>query len=280
MDERADRIAERFDRPLLIAAVLTIPVTILQLLPPADPWRTIADVLNWVIWLAFLAEIVIMLAVTSSRRRWLRGHLLDVAIVVLTPPFLVSIVQSVRLLRLLRLLRLIRLAPLIRRLFSTEGLQFAALLTLLTALAGGLAFASVENRSAGDGIYWAITTMTTVGYGDITPKTPEGKVIAITVMLVGIGSQRSSSEPSRNASPTGRFKRSNSQTKTSCSTSKRSPRASSTSSRHSPNASRVLPSTAESRPEAKCAVLRRLRSGANASSASEARARLSAPVDD
>jgi voltage-gated potassium channel len=45
----------------------------------------------------------------------------------------------------------------------------------------------VENRSLGNGIYWAVTTMTTVGYGDITPKTPEGKIMAITVMLIGIG---------------------------------------------------------------------------------------------
>jgi hypothetical protein len=37
MDARADRVADRFERPLLVAAVLTIPVTILQLLPPADP---------------------------------------------------------------------------------------------------------------------------------------------------------------------------------------------------------------------------------------------------
>ena len=56
MDERSERIAKRFDRPLLIAAVLTIPVTILQLLPADDPWLTIADVLNWTIWLLFLAE--------------------------------------------------------------------------------------------------------------------------------------------------------------------------------------------------------------------------------
>jgi voltage-gated potassium channel len=88
MDELSERIADRFERPLLVAAVLTIPVTILQLLPPADPWRTIADVLNWTIWLTFLAEVVVMLAVVPKRRQWLRGHPLEVAIVVLTPPFL------------------------------------------------------------------------------------------------------------------------------------------------------------------------------------------------
>ena len=45
----------------------------------------------------------------------------------------------------------------------------------------------MENVSFGDGIYWAIATMTTVGYGDITPKTAEGKALAVVVMLVGIG---------------------------------------------------------------------------------------------
>jgi voltage-gated potassium channel len=54
-------------------------------------------------------------------------------------------------------------------------------------VAGGVAFASVENIPVGDGVYWAITTMTTAGYGDINAGTPEGKVITITVMLVGIG---------------------------------------------------------------------------------------------
>ena len=59
MDERSERMAERFARPLMVAAVLTIPVTILQLLPPPDPWRTISDVLNWMIWLAFVAEVAV-----------------------------------------------------------------------------------------------------------------------------------------------------------------------------------------------------------------------------
>jgi voltage-gated potassium channel len=187
IDERSEHVACCFERPLLVAAVLTIPVTILQLLPPPDPWRTIADVLNWLIWLMFLAEVVVMLVVVPSKRDWLRRHPLELAIVTLTPPFLVSIVQSARVLRLLRLLRFLRLAPLVRVLFSGEGISYAALLTMLTAVTGGASFASVEHISFGDGIYWAITTMTTVGYGDIAAHTAEGKAIAIAVMLTGIG---------------------------------------------------------------------------------------------
>jgi voltage-gated potassium channel len=187
MDERSERIAERFEGPLIVAAVLTIPITILQLLPPPDPWRTMADVLNWLIWGAFLTEVVVMLAVVPAKSAWLRGHPIEVAIVLLTCPLLAAAIQSARVLRLLRLLRFLRLAPLVRVLFSSEGVRYAALLTLLTAITGGVAFASVENISLGDGLYWALTTMTTVGYGDVTPKTPEGKAITIAVMLVGIG---------------------------------------------------------------------------------------------
>jgi voltage-gated potassium channel len=187
VSDRSDRIEQRFARPLIVAAVLTIPVTILQLLPPPDPWRTMADVLNWIIWGAFLVEVVVMLAVVPSRTEWLRRHPVDIAIVLLTAPVLASLVQSARVLRLLRLIRFIRLAPLVRVLFSAEGVRYAALLTVLTALTGGAAFASVEKLPMGDGLYWAITTMTTVGYGDVSPSTPEGKAIAIAVMLVGIG---------------------------------------------------------------------------------------------
>jgi voltage-gated potassium channel len=45
----------------------------------------------------------------------------------------------------------------------------------------------VEKRSTWQGVYWAVTTMMTVGYGDISPKTDGGRIIAIFVMVVGIG---------------------------------------------------------------------------------------------
>ena len=53
----------------------------------------------------------------------------------------------------------------------------------MTALGGGAAFAEVENRSAWDGIYWAVSTMTTVGDGDVHPTTNGGRVIALFVIV-------------------------------------------------------------------------------------------------
>jgi voltage-gated potassium channel len=186
-DARTVSVQHFFEKPLLVAAVLSIPATILQTTRVSEPWGTLGTALNWVIWIAFLAELVVMLAIVPNRGRYLTAHPLDLAIVVLTPPLLTSAVQSVRLLRLLRVFRLLRLAPLAHAAFSLEGLKAAASLALLTAIAGGGGFAAEEGISFGNGLYWAITTMTTVGYGDITPKTTESKVIAVVVMLVGIG---------------------------------------------------------------------------------------------
>ena len=69
-----------------------------------------------------------------------------------------------------------------------SGLRYAAILAGVTAFAGGSLFASLESdQSTGNGIYWAITTMTTVGYGDPVPTTVASKFLAVAVMLIGIG---------------------------------------------------------------------------------------------
>jgi voltage-gated potassium channel len=189
VDDRSRRVARLFEIPILVAALLVIPVIAIEQARTDDPWRSIAAVLNWAIWIAFAAELVVMLAVVPNRWRWLRDHPLEVVIVVLTPPFLPASLQAVRALRLLRVLRLLRLLGIARRVFSLEGLRYVAVLALLTALAGGAALAALEEKatSTWDGVWWAVVTMTTVGYGDFTPVTPEGRLVAVVVMIVGIG---------------------------------------------------------------------------------------------
>jgi len=193
MTERARRVEERFEWPLLIAALLTIPAIAIEQSSVGQPYDTIAGILDWVVWLAFLIELVVMLAVVPDRRRWLREHPLELAIVVLTPPFLPAALQAARIFRLLRLLTLVKGAVLLRRLMSTEGIRDSAVLALATVLVGGAAYSAIEKThdgepiSAWDGVWWAITTVTTVGYGDTYPDTTAGRIIAMAVMFVGIG---------------------------------------------------------------------------------------------
>lgn len=185
MDERAERVERRIEPAVMVAALLVVPAIVLDEAHDAGGWQTVADVLNWVSWSIFVLEALVMLAVVRDRSRWLREHPLEVMIVVLTLPF-VTAFASLRLLRLLALVRLIRVGQISKRVFSMTGLRYAALLATITAFAGGAAFAALERgQGTWEGIYWAITTMTTVG-SSIYPTTTGGEIVSVAVVLVGI----------------------------------------------------------------------------------------------
>jgi voltage-gated potassium channel len=128
------------------------------------------------------------LALVDDRYRWLREHPIELVVVILTPPLLPPGLQSLRVIRLLRLLRLLKLAQLSRRVFSLQGLRYAALLAVLTVIAGGAVFVALEHShhySDWTGIYWALTTMTTLG-SNVYPTTVGGEILAVAIVLVGV----------------------------------------------------------------------------------------------
>jgi voltage-gated potassium channel len=187
MSPRALALERRFERPMLVAAALVIPALFLGS-SDDETLRTLARVLNWGIWLAFTVELVAMLAVVNSRRGWLLHNLLSVAIVVLTVPLLPELVQGARAVRALRLARLLRHAPLFRLVFSLRGLRYATFFTVLVVLTGAAAFDSLESDATVlDSAYWALGEMTTVGSGDIVATTDGAKLLAMALMIVGIG---------------------------------------------------------------------------------------------
>jgi voltage-gated potassium channel len=191
VDARSEALQAKFEWPVIVAALMTIPLVLIQESNLSQPWPTIGTVLNWGTWLVFATEVVAMLWVVPSKRTWLRGHVLDVLVTVLTPPFAPAAWQAGRAYRVLRLLRLLRVFS-VRRLLSLEGLKLAAVAAVATVILGGVIVASIETTArepwtAWDGIWWAVTTVTTVGYGGLEPQTDSGRIIASVIMLVGIG---------------------------------------------------------------------------------------------
>ena len=171
-----------FDVATVAAAILTLPVVVGLALDPPAGVETALEIVNWGLWGVFAAELSTMVAVSSDRAGWLRRHPVTPAVVLVTLPAFAGL-ELFRLVRLLRGRGARRIADGVT---SAEGLRNVALLALLTVALGGLAFARVEpGIKVGDGLYWAVTTVTTTGYGDIVPTTSAGKALAVFVMLVG-----------------------------------------------------------------------------------------------
>lgn len=176
--------------PLILAALLAIPVIVIQESNIGGLWETTTTVLDWVIWGVFAANLIIMLAVVPDRRRWLINNPLDLLIVVLTPPFLPATLKIARVLPVVKLVWLLMLTHRLRGLFSLQGLRYAALVVFTVVVAGGVVFVAVEpgqELSDWDGLWWAAETVTTVAYGDIYPTTALGRIVATVVMITGIG---------------------------------------------------------------------------------------------
>lgn len=97
------------------------------------------------------------------------------------------IARLIRVTRLLRLFRLVGLAGKLRKFLHTNGFIYWLYLSITLLVICAVAYSISENVSLGEAFWWAIATSTTVGYGDISPHTFVGKIVAFVLMLVGIG---------------------------------------------------------------------------------------------
>jgi voltage-gated potassium channel len=187
--------ARTLDSAVLIGALATIPLTLLAEETPVPTWVPVAD---WAVWTVFLLEYVVLLAAAPDRLRFVRRNPLRLAVIVISYPHLPAAFGLVRLARFVRFLRVARVVGVtaraitaLRDVFGRRGVVGAAVISSLIIVAGGAAIALLEPQTVhgglADGIWWAIVTASTVGYGDIAPVTPWGRLIAVLLMLCGVG---------------------------------------------------------------------------------------------
>jgi voltage-gated potassium channel len=202
--ERFERIERATDVPMGVLALVLVPALILEARAQSAGVRHIAAALNWIVWLAFCAEFLGKLTFAPSRRMFVRRSWFDLLIIFLSPPFLVPdawqgvrAVRAVRLLRLLRFVRAVAVAMIglkeVGEALRHKKFHYVALLTVVVVSVGAVAIFVVEGgenksiTSLGDAFWWAIVTVTTVGYGDVSPITTEGRLIAVMLMVLGVG---------------------------------------------------------------------------------------------
>ncbi|MFC7618284.1 potassium channel family protein [Actinokineospora soli] len=177
----------RTDIALTALALLFLGVYAWQVLE-TNPGRTLHQVLEvvlWVIWALFAADYAIRLLLARRKWRFIWRHLFDLIAVALP------------MVRQLRALRLITVLRVLNRRFGS-GLRgrvgvYVGGTTLLIGLVASLAVLDAERHhpdasitTFGDALWWTLTTITTVGYGDRFPVTAEGRLVAAALMIGGI----------------------------------------------------------------------------------------------
>ena len=190
MDVAADRMA-RWRRatggPLLVLAFAFLVVFLVPLYRPDLPEmaRQVLAACNVLIWLAFASDYAVRLHLAPDRRGFVRGHIPDLLMVA------VPLLRPLRLLRVVGILGAAGRRAGERRIAGTTFYVLGAVLLLLV-VGAGLALDAERNAedanitTARDALWWAVATVTTVGYGDRFPVTDEGRAVAVGVMLGGI----------------------------------------------------------------------------------------------
>ena len=149
---------------------------------PADQ---VAQAVITATWVLFAVDYFVRLALTEHRLRWFGRHLLDLAVVAL------PILRPLRLIRLLTLLAIFQRVA--GRSLRGRVVVYTAVSTFMLVFVSALAMLDAERSypeasivNFGDALWWACTTITTVGYGDLYPVSVTGRCIAVALMLGGI----------------------------------------------------------------------------------------------
>lgn len=186
-DPYVDYWEKKAEKPMMLLSLLFAVIIVLPSADSLSPaWRHWLNHVDIAIWVIFGIDYFGKLYLSNNRKRFVQNHVFELAIVVL--PFA----------RPLRLLRLIPLVGYFLRMsqhrLSGRLLQFALLSAVLIVVASASIMFEIERHAPnpnihtfGDALWWAVASITTVGYGDLYPTTGAGRSLAAVVLVSGIG---------------------------------------------------------------------------------------------
>ena len=189
-NEHAVKIGRLFEWPMILIAFWIILEWYIEAKSMAP--LLLAVYSDWAIWGFFVIEILILFFLVDHKIRFLKSNWGGLVIIVAGFPWLwdaFPIVGGLRALRLLVLFSLLfTMSASARKILSHNNLGTTLMVSFIVVVFAGTIMAAIDPgiESPLDGIWWAWVTVTTVGYGDIVPVSPIGRVFAGLLILLGV----------------------------------------------------------------------------------------------
>jgi voltage-gated potassium channel len=189
----------------IVLALFVVTITIMDLSGYIDLESNIAlSTLDFAILVLFIVEYAVRFFIYKGKKsKFIKENIIDLIAII---PFssLFRVFRIFRLLRVLKATKFLKVVKILKAgafisktlkgfsaLLKTNGFIYIIYISLATLLTGSTAIYLFEYREAGksfmDALWWSVVTVTTVGYGDISPATTIGRIIAIILMITGIG---------------------------------------------------------------------------------------------
>ncbi|WP_373074970.1 ion transporter [Zeaxanthinibacter enoshimensis] len=196
-----------FDIILLVVILYSVIIVMLESIPAIDSkYHSFLNVSEWVVTILFTIEYILRIICIKRPSRYIFSFFGIVDLLSTIPKYLsffvvgsqyITAFRALRLLRVFRILKLVRFVGesnnLLRALKAsrTKIFVFIFFILIISILLGTIMY-MVEGPQNGfnsipHSVYWTIVTLTTVGYGDISPQTGLGQVIATVIMIIGYG---------------------------------------------------------------------------------------------
>ena len=192
------KFADYYDTTILLLALISVILVILGFMDVIDLDNPPYNIIDLMIWIVFIVDYLWRFFTSKKKFRFIIDNVFDLlAILPLNAIF--TVFRLGRIFRLAKLTKLVKLTRLLRiiglsgklerkasRLLRTNGLLYILYVNVFIVFVGSSILSVVEEKAFSDSLWWALVTVTTVGYGDIVPVSLFGKWIAVLLMLVGI----------------------------------------------------------------------------------------------
>lgn len=189
-NERVELFYDIFAGILAIIAVLVVMLQFSSGLTDAE--ARVVEVIDTIIYIIFVLDFIVRLVTCKNKRRFAKHNIID--LIAVLPFGLFSNSNLASAFKLIKVLAyVLRLIGNIKEILFTNGFIYALGSTVIITILGSVGIYIFEKGisesivSYGDALWWSFVTVTTVGYGDISPTTTGGRFIACILMLAGIG---------------------------------------------------------------------------------------------